>query len=275
MIVWLFRLSYLLFFLVSSYFFGLFDFAFTRVSCYLAFLASIILGFIGAMILTLTFVRWSAELRKHKEVNNPFNHHIANSLLILARQLLRIKIIVTGREHIPTKPFILVANHQENYDIIVLKPIFKDLPLDFIAKEALFKAPIIGKWVEVLGNVPISREADRAAAESIIKGIKLYKKGLPVAIFPEGKRSFSNEMLPFKPGAFKLAMKPKADILIVTQYNVINTLKGWPFKKQNIHVHIHPLLTYEEYKEYSSQELADVVKSKIQTQLDLFKEKHG
>lgn len=275
MIVWMFRISYFLIFLLSSYLLDVFALQYTKFSFYLGVIASLVIGFIGAMIITLSFVRWSAEVRKHKEVDNPFNHHIANSLLILARQLLRIKILVTGRENIPSKPFIMVANHQENYDIIVLKPVFKDLPLDFIAKEALFKAPVIGKWVKVLGNVPISREADRAAAEAIIKGIKLYKKGLPVAIFPEGKRSFSNTMLPFKAGAFKLAMKPKADILIVTQYNVINTFKGWPWKKQKIHVHIHPLLAYEEYKDLSSQELADEVKNRIQQQLDIFAQKHG
>jgi 1-acyl-sn-glycerol-3-phosphate acyltransferase len=275
MIVWFFRLSYLSCLLVFAFLFGVFAFDFTSFGFYVALIGSLGLAFLGAMVITLSFVRISAEFRKNKAIDDVFNHHIANSLLILARNLLRIKIIVSGREHIPSKPFILVANHQENYDIIVLKPIFEGLPLDFIAKEALFRTPIIGKWVQILGNIPISREADRAAAESIVRGIKLYKKGIPVGIFPEGKRSFSNTMLPFKAGAFKLAMKPKADLLVVTQYNVVNTFKGWPFKKQKIHVHIHPLVTYDAYKDKSSQELADFVKDMIQEQLDRFEEKHG
>lgn len=275
MVLWLFRVLYLMFFVGWLFLFGTFDFAYTTIWFYLGILGAIMLGFIGSISMTLLFMKVSAVFRKNKPIDNKFNHHIANSLLMLARKLLRVKIIVSGRAHIPKKPFIMVANHQENYDVIILKPIFKDLPLDFIAKEAVFKIPIIGEWIKILGNIPITKEADRAAAEAIVKGIRLYKRGLPVGIFPEGRRSFSNEMIPFKAGAFKLAMKPKADLLIVTQYNVINTFKGWPWKKQKIYVHIHPILPYESYKEKNSQELSDYVREIIQEQLNLFNETIG
>lgn len=270
MVLWLFRVLYLIILGVFLFLFGTFEFAYATIWFYLGIVGAIIIGFVGSITMTLLFMKISAKFRKDKPIDNKFNHHIANSLLMLARKLLRVKIIVSGREHIPKKPFIMVANHQENYDVIILKPIFKDLPLDFIAKEAVFKIPIIGEWIKILGNIPITKEADRAAAEAIVKGIRLYKKGLPVGIFPEGKRSFSNEMIPFKAGAFKLAMKPKADLLIVTQYNVINIFKGWPLKKQKIYVHIHPILPYESYKEKNSLELADYVKEIIQEQLDRF-----
>lgn len=273
MIVWFYNITYVLFTFLYAYLFNVFNFVTSSYTFYLGIIGALALAFITALILTLMFIRGTAEIRKHKAVDNKFNHHIATSVLELARKLLRIKIVVTGRENIPSKPFILISNHQENYDIIVLKPVFKQLPLDFIAKQSIFKAPFIGKWIQVLGNVPITRDADRGAAEAIIKGIKLYKKGLPVGIFPEGRRSFSNTMLPFKAGAFKLAMKPKADILVVTQHNVSNTFKGWPFKKQKIDVHIHPLLTYETYKGQTSQELADMVKEIIQKQLDSYDSK--
>ena len=180
--------------------------------------------------------------------------------------------MVTGLENIPKgNNFVYVSNHQENYDIPVLMPIFKNHPICFIAKESLFTVPIIGKWIGLLGNVPIGRMADREAAKSIINGIKRYKEGVPFGIFPEGKRSRSNEMTVFKPGAFKLAMKPKADILISTIYDMGVVFKKFPWKRYKVKVHFHPLLPYEEYKDMNSQQLSAHVKAIIQTKLDEYK----
>jgi 1-acyl-sn-glycerol-3-phosphate acyltransferase len=92
-----------------------------------------------------------------------------------------------------------------------------------------------------------------------------------MGIFPEGKRSFSNEMIEFKPGAFKLAMKPKADILIGTLYNFDKIFKTFPYKKHKAYIHFLPVLKYEDYKDLNSIELASKVKGIIQVQLDKFK----
>jgi len=230
---------------------------------------SLLIGFISSFI-TQLFIFWFVLLfRKNKPITDSFNHAFAKSVLRLGVHLLRTKVTVTGKENIPNKPFILVGNHQENYDILIIMPIFKQ-PLSFIAKEVLAKLPIFGKWMKVLGNVFITRDADRQAAAAIIQGIKHYKQGLSMGIFPEGKRSFSNEMLEFKPGAFKLAMKSKADIVIVTQYNVCTIFKRFPWRPYKVHLHIHPLLKYEEYKDMSSHELSNYVKDIIQAQLDVY-----
>ena len=189
--------------------------------------------------------------------------------------LLRVKVIVTGKDNIPERNFVFISNHQENYDIMVLKPIFKNHPISAIAKESIISVPIIGKWILLLGNIPISRYADRRAAQTIVKGIKQVKSGIPMGIFPEGRRSFSNKMIDFKPGAFRLAMKPKADILIITLYNFSNILKDYPFRKQKVYVHIHEIMKYEDYQELSSIDLAAKVKGIIQEKLDDFEKIYG
>lgn len=243
---------------------------FTRLSDFLFGGLWLIIGAVASFI-TLLIITWlMGIIRQNKPIDNTFNHRFANSLLRFALHIGRIKVTVTGKENIPDHNFILVGNHQENYDIIILKPIFKDFPLDFVAKESLKKMPIFGRWIRLLGNVFISREANRSAARSIIKGIKHYKQGVPMSIFPEGQRSRSNVMIDFKPGAFKLAMKPKADIVIVTLYDVCQIFKHFPFKRYHVKVHIHPLLKYDDYKTLSSIDLSDTVKHIIQKQLDVF-----
>ena len=239
---------------------------------YVLGLIALILGFVLAFGSVLGILSLLGEFRKNKPHTNKFNHYYAKSLLRLAIHIGRIKVTVSGLNHIPEGKFVLVGNHQENYDIIILMPIFKKHPIAFIAKEPLFRAPIIGKWIKALGNVPIGKEADRAAAMSMVTAIKRYKAGSPMGIFPEGKRSRSNEMIDFKPGALKLAMKPKADILVVTLHNITSIFKKFPWKRYDIKVHIHPILPYESYKDLNTIDLAAQIKSTIQTQLDIFDE---
>lgn len=253
--------------------FGLDFHSFNELNFYFLGLLSILLGFIISIFVQLNILSIVGRLRMGTKLDSKFNHQFANSFLNLGTHLLRVKVKVTGRENIPKKEnFVLVSNHQENYDIVILKPIFKNHPINFIAKESLMKAPYIGRWIGILGNIPISRYADRSAAESIVKGIRQVRNGMSMGIFPEGRRSFGNELIDFKPGALKLAMKPKADVLIVTLYNFCNVLKNYPFKKQKLYVHIHELMKYEEYEGLSSQELSSKVKSIIQKQLDKFTE---
>ncbi len=238
----------------------------TAVYIILSILAALIIAF----IMMLLFLALYGQTMRKVEPKNMRHHRMINSLFRLAIRLMRVKLVVTGKENIP-KPgetFVFVCNHQENYDIIAIKPVFKDLPLNFIAKEEVFTWPVLGEMIRKLGNIPIAREADRKAIESILKGIKHVKNGIPMGIFPEGKRTFTNDLTDFKPGAFKLAMKPKADILIGTIYNFSNIFKGWPFKRQKVYFHIHPLLTYDTYKTMNSIDLSNHVKAQIQAQLD-------
>ncbi len=254
-----------------SYLFGIIDSGFDSVWPYLLLILFIIVSLALSLYTQLVIMWIWGKFRKNKDTLNMCNHRYTNSVLKLAQHLLRLNVIVSGEENIPEGKFIFVGNHQENFDIIALKPIFKNHPLNFIGKVSLFKMPFLGVWMYIIGNIPIGKNADRAAAESIIKGIKNYKHGHSVGIFPEGKRSFSNEMIDFKAGAFKLAMKPKADILIGTLYNLDKIFKTYPYKRHKGYIHISPVLKYEDYKDLNSIELSAKVKAIIQKQLDEFK----
>ena len=180
---------YIYMFVFGFGFYNLFNPDFTTVWGYLIAIIIFILAIVFAFISELVFMKLLYLVRRKKDPKNRFNHAYANSLLNLIRHLTRIKVVVTGKENIPDTKFVFVGNHQENWDIIIVMPIFSGLPMNFIAKESLFGVPILGKWIALLGNIPISRTADRSAAESIIKGVRTVKSGMPMAIFPEGKRS--------------------------------------------------------------------------------------
>lgn len=184
-----------------SYIFGITLSDFSSIWTYLLIILSILISLAISMYIQLLIMWIWGKIRKDTDSLSMINHKYTNATLKLAQHLLRLKVIVSGEENIPKGKFVFVGNHQQYWDIIALKPIFKDHPLCFIGKLTLFNLPFLGVWMYLIGNVPIGKNADRAAAESIVNGIKQFKKGHSIGIFPEGKRSFSNEMIDFKPGA--------------------------------------------------------------------------
>ncbi len=232
-------------------------------------LALLIGFFMGALFIVLLLLLYGRRL-KGDQTKNMKVHRVTMGIMRLVMRLVRSNMIVTGQENIPSEPFVMVGNHQTNFDIIAIKPFIKDQPMVFVAKHTLFKWPVLGRMVGLLGNIPIERLTDRSAVKAIVAGIKKYESGVPVAIFPEGKRSRSNEMLPFKAGALKLATKPKAPILVVTIHNFCNLFSWWPLRRTPVRIHFHPIIEPSFYESMNTQALSEHIRQTIQTKLNAF-----
>jgi 1-acyl-sn-glycerol-3-phosphate acyltransferase len=123
---------------------------------------------------------------------------------------------VQGLENIdPIKSYILVANHQSNFDIFAF---LGYLPIQFrwIAKAELFRAPFMGWAMSRIGYIAIERESPKKAYRSMLQAAEKVKKGFSVLIFPEGTRSPDETLQPFKKGLFLIALKSQAPILPIT-----------------------------------------------------------
>ena len=115
-------------------------------------------------------------------------------------RLAGIRYKVIGREHVPaTRAVVFCANHQSNIDPPVL---FKALHrrLHFLYKAELSKLPILGYTFDVGGFVPIERSNREEAMASIRRGAASIRQGNSFLIFPEGTRSRTDALLPFKKG---------------------------------------------------------------------------
>jgi 1-acyl-sn-glycerol-3-phosphate acyltransferase len=130
---------------------------------------------------------------------------------------------VTGREFIPKEGGVcFVSNHGSIFDI-VLHLAYDGRPIGFIAKKELAYIPFINMWIYLLGGLFIDRKNIRRAVKTINKGIARIKAGGAMIIFPEGHRSRGQGLLPFRPGALKLATQAGAPIVPVAlsgSYNV-------------------------------------------------------
>jgi len=132
----------------------------------------------------------------------------------LALSLAGIRYRVAGLENVPTGAVVFCSNHESNVDPPVL---FRTLHpcLHILYKAELHKFPIMGAAFDVGGFVPIERQNRERAMESIGRGADSLRAGNSFLIFPEGTRSRTGELLPFKKGGFIMAIQAQVPIVPV------------------------------------------------------------
>lgn len=114
---------------------------------------------------------------------------------------------------IARRPYVVVANHASLADPFLLS----HLPFDqrFVAKEELFKLPLVGWLLRLAGDIPIHRGDHESAVAMERECATTLAKGLSVTIFPEGTRSRDGVLGRFRPGAFRIAIAAGVPVLPV------------------------------------------------------------
>jgi 1-acyl-sn-glycerol-3-phosphate acyltransferase len=170
---------------------------YVAVSVYVLFAASI------GMLLEMIF-RWKGIL-----------YILGHGGVRLGLALAGIKVRVGGKEHLPLdRAAVYCANHESNVDPPVL---FTSLHprMHIVYKAEINAIPLLARAFQHGGFVPIERRNKEAAMRSLEAGARSIQSGNSFLIFPEGTRSKTGEMLPFKKGGFLMALKAQAPIVPV------------------------------------------------------------
>jgi len=153
----------------------------------------------------------------------------------------KFKILDNGREILDGKrPVVIVANHQTELDVLMLGWIWPQ-HCSVTAKKSLRNVPFLGWFMALSGAIFIDR-VDRTQAVKAFEGAADAMKqiGQSVLIFPEGTRSYSAEpmLLPFKKGAFHLALQAGVDIVpvVAENYSGVLNIKARRFNSGTIRV---------------------------------------
>jgi 1-acyl-sn-glycerol-3-phosphate acyltransferase len=161
-------------------------------------------------------------------------------------------------------PVILMSNHQSLYDILVL---LSSLPLQFafLAKESLFKIPILGWHMSRAGYIPIDRGNSRDGVRSLLEGVKKIQAGTSVVIFPEGTRSLDSKVALFRMGGFVMAIKSGVPIIPITINGTGKVVKkgGKKFSPHKIKVIIDSPIETKNYSVKEKESLAEKVRQVI------------
>lgn len=112
---------------------------------------------------------------------------------------------------IATKPYMVVANHESTADPFLLS----HLPWDmrWVAKEEIFKLPVLGLMMKYGGDIPLRRGRRESIVEMMDECRRTLDAGQSIMMFPEGTRGKDDDLLPFKPGAFEIAVRSQVPIL--------------------------------------------------------------
>jgi 1-acyl-sn-glycerol-3-phosphate acyltransferase len=132
----------------------------------------------------------------------------------LALTLTGIKYRITGLDRVPSTALVFCSNHESNVDPPVL---FEALHhrLRILYKAELRRFPLMGTIFDVGGFVAVERGDREKALGAISRGAASLKAGNSFLIFPEGTRSRTGELLPFKKGGFIMAIEAQAPIVPV------------------------------------------------------------
>lgn len=131
---------------------------------------------------------------------------------------------VEGREKIvPGQSYVIVSNHQSLYDIYVLYA-YTGLDAKWVMKKELRAIPVFGLAAEMMGHIIIDRSSPEQAIETINLAKQRIRNGISVVFFAEGTRSRDGNLLPFKKGAFRLALDLGLPILPISIHGSRNVL---------------------------------------------------
>jgi len=112
----------------------------------------------------------------------------------------------------PKQPYVFIANHWSYLDAAPLFA-FTGRRMGLVAKKELLKAPILGYGMGFVNVIAIDRSNRERAVETIRIATERLRSGISFGVCAEGTRAYPGEMLPFKKGAFHLAVQAGAPIV--------------------------------------------------------------
>lgn len=222
---------------------------------YWAWFATVMCVVIGTPLVALIFVCTAPFDKGRYAAGRAFRLVAVTSLKI--NPLWRFK--TRGRLADPRRPYVVVANHESYADVFLISRF--PWEMKWLSKDTVFNIPLMGWMMQMAGDIRLVRGDRDSAAEAIVQCRDRLQKRVSVMIFPEGTRSRTREMLPFKDGAFRLAIESGAPILPIAVAGTRYAMAKGSFRFQPARA----LAVHLDAIETTGMSLADIPALKEQT----------
>lgn len=228
-----------------------------------------------AVLFLLTFLIISIIIQLIEEIVGLFSKKAkAVSSLAIVKWAFRVivfisgtKLTVIGEENVPKEESVLyVLNHRGYFDIL-LTYTRVPRPTGYVAKKEMLKYLTLTKWMKNLYCEFMDRSDLRKGMESINNCAEKIKKGISIAIFPEGTRNKSDApLLEFHKGSFKIAEKTGCKVVPVVLNNTSAVFEDqFPLiRKQHVVLEYLPAIDVAAMDREEKKQLCDMVRAQME-----------
>lgn len=225
---------------------------------------------IALMVLKLIYIApfWYIKLvhmAKSEKYTMQEKFEFLKLIVFHANRAGRVIIDAHGRENLPEKNgYIMFPNHQGLFDVLAIMDC-NTPPFSVVMKKEVKDVFFLKQVFQMVKAIAIDRDDVRQSMQVILQVAKEVQEGRNFIIFPEGTRSKNkNELLPFKGGSFKSAIRAKAPIVPVALIDSYKPFDISSIEKVTVQVHFLKPMYYEEYKDMKSTEIATEVRTRIE-----------
>ncbi len=222
--------------------------------------ATILIAFVGFLVLIP--VTWI--------LNDAWPMYVVARVVVrFLVRLAGIRIETSGpNPHDAPQPCVYVSNHASIVDPPVVFPYLPRVAP--MAKASIFRFPLLGYGMRMAAFIPVERHKQESRRRALEAGIDRIKKGLSMLIFPEGTRSPTDEMLPFRPGPFTMAIETQVPIVPITIVGTRRIMpKGQPYiRPGRVRLVFHPPVPTAGLASADREALIERVRNTIARQLD-------
>lgn len=200
---------------------------------------------------------------KKKEIKKPYAwfYWVTVNGIRQVLKFLRVKVKIAGLEKLPEGDYVVIYNHRSVIDPFVLMTRLPTKRVVMISKPENEKIPVVGKYMHYAGFLTIDRRSAKNALGTVGKSAEWVKNGVAsVAISPEGTRSKTGKLLPFRAAPFSTAKKAEAPLVITTMTNTELVFKRFPWRSTVVELTVVGTLTPDEIFSMNSNELANTTR---------------
>ena len=224
-------------------------------------LGMLVLLLVGAFLYLLLLCHL-VDPDKEQEYDDSHYRKVLELYVESALPVLRVNVRTKGMNKVPTdRRFLLVCNHCNNIDPVLLLDKFAGHQVAFISKKENKDMFLVGKVMHKLLCQLIDRENDREALKTILKCVEILKEDkASIGVFPEGYILPHRKLHAFRPGVFKIAQKAKVPIVVCTLKDTANAIVNLlHYRPSDIELSVLQVIEPEEYAGKKTVQIADEI----------------
>ena len=226
-----------------------------------SYIGSLIL--LAALIFLLVYIlAQMVDTSKPQEKDSKLYRFVISCVVEAAIPILSVRMHVQGLEKTPKEGrFLLVCNHLELMDPVILLHYFRNSQLAFISKKENADMFLVGKLMHKIQCQLMNRENNREALKTILKCVEIIREDkASIAVFPEGYIKPDRKLHRFRSGVFKIAQRTKVPIVVCTLRNTQHIFKnGMRLKPTDVYLHLLDVIQPEDYAGMTTVELGNRV----------------